>query len=110
MHSIVNPLLDLYSWPWINEASEALRHITLLENGQGIAQETRGFDEKSGSTFKLRSKEDSPDYRYMPDPNLPPLILDEVPTLLRSHATYKLRWYYRDSFSMLDQPCPNYRM
>lgn len=41
-------------------------------------QETRGFDEQKAETYLLRSKEDAPDYRYMPDPNLPPLLLDEV--------------------------------
>ncbi|KAG8218999.1 glutamyl-tRNA(Gln) amidotransferase subunit B [Butyriboletus roseoflavus] len=55
--------------------SEVFRHISLLESGQTVPQETRGFDEAKAETFKLRSKEDSPDYRYMPDPNLPPLIL-----------------------------------
>ncbi|KAF8550387.1 Glutamyl-tRNA amidotransferase B subunit [Imleria badia] len=55
--------------------SEVFRHIDLLDRGQAIPQETRGFDEAKAETFKLRSKEDSPDYRYMPDPNLPPLLL-----------------------------------
>ncbi|KAN0097054.1 GatB/GatE catalytic domain containing protein [Tylopilus felleus] len=55
--------------------SEVFRHIGLLERGQTVPQETRGFDEAKAETFKLRSKEDSPDYRYMPDPNLPPLLL-----------------------------------
>ncbi|KIJ13270.1 hypothetical protein PAXINDRAFT_170551 [Paxillus involutus ATCC 200175] len=55
--------------------SEVFRHIQLLESGQTVPQETRGFDEAKAETFKLRSKEDSPDYRYMPDPNLPPLLL-----------------------------------
>ena len=59
-------------------ASEAFRHIDLLESGQTVPQETRGFDEAKAETFKLRSKEDSPDYRYMPDPNLPPLLLSPV--------------------------------
>ncbi|KAF9236240.1 GatB/GatE catalytic domain-containing protein [Melanogaster broomeanus] len=55
--------------------SEVFRHIRLLEGGHAVPQETRGFDETKSETFKLRSKEDSPDYRYMPDPNLPPLLL-----------------------------------
>ncbi|KAH7887387.1 GatB/GatE catalytic domain-containing protein [Phlebopus sp. FC_14] len=55
--------------------SEVFRHIQLLERGFAVPQETRGFDEDKAETFKLRSKEDSPDYRYMPDPNLPPLFL-----------------------------------
>ncbi|KAH8118408.1 glutamyl-tRNA amidotransferase [Phellopilus nigrolimitatus] len=57
--------------------SEALRHISLLEAGGIVTQETRGFDEHRAETFPMRSKEDTPDYRYMPDPNLPPLILED---------------------------------
>ncbi|KAI6152376.1 GatB/GatE catalytic domain-containing protein [Pisolithus tinctorius] len=57
--------------------SEVFRHIELLESGRTVPQETRGFDEDKAETFKLRSKEDSPDYRYMPDPNLPPLLLSQ---------------------------------
>jgi aspartyl-tRNA(Asn)/glutamyl-tRNA(Gln) amidotransferase subunit B len=59
-------------------ASEAFRHIKLLTSGQEVKQETRGFDEDRAETYSLRSKEDAPDYRYMPDPNIPPLLLTEV--------------------------------
>ncbi|KAG9015844.1 hypothetical protein FRB93_012409 [Tulasnella sp. JGI-2019a] len=58
-------------------ACEADRQISLLQKGSAVSQETRGFDESRVMTFKLRSKEDAPEYRYMPDPNLPPLILTE---------------------------------
>lgn len=57
--------------------SEVFRHIELLESGRSVAQDTRGFDENKAETFNLRSKADSPDYRYMPDPNIPPLLLSE---------------------------------
>lgn len=50
----------------------------MLEAGGSVLQETRGFDEEKAETYALRSKEDAPDYRYMPDPNLPPLLLGEV--------------------------------
>ncbi|CAE6445656.1 unnamed protein product [Rhizoctonia solani] len=56
--------------------AEILRHKKLLEQGLPVAQETRGFNEDTAETFRLRSKEDAPDYRYMPDPNLPPLIIE----------------------------------
>ena len=59
-------------------ASEVHRQIELLESGGSVAQETRGFDEDKAETYSMRSKEDAPDYRYMPDPNLPPLLIDEV--------------------------------
>jgi aspartyl-tRNA(Asn)/glutamyl-tRNA(Gln) amidotransferase subunit B len=54
-----------------------LRQISLIENGEAVLQETRGFDEDKAETYSLRSKEDAPDYRYMPDPNIPPLLLDQ---------------------------------
>jgi aspartyl-tRNA(Asn)/glutamyl-tRNA(Gln) amidotransferase subunit B len=59
-------------------AAEARRHISLLSSGQLVLQETRGFDDARGETFRLRGKEDAPDYRYMPDPNIPPLLLTEA--------------------------------
>ncbi|TFK55405.1 Glutamyl-tRNA amidotransferase B subunit [Heliocybe sulcata] len=58
-------------------ACEVFRQIELLEKGEAVQQETRGFDEAGARTFSLRSKEDAPDYRYMPDPNLPLLLLDQ---------------------------------
>ncbi|KAI0650451.1 Glutamyl-tRNA-Gln amidotransferase B subunit [Trametes meyenii] len=54
---------------------EAFRQIALLDRGVPVTQETRGFDEEKAETYSLRSKEDAPDYRYMPDPNIPPLLL-----------------------------------
>lgn len=56
--------------------SEVSRQISLIESGQPVSQETRGFNEDTGETYRLRGKEDAPDYRYMPDPNLPPLLLE----------------------------------
>ena len=46
-----------------------------------MPQETRGFDENTFETYPLRSKEDAPDYRYMPDPNLGVLAISEVGNL-----------------------------
>lgn len=45
---------------------------------QPVDQETRRYDAWSKETIVLRSKDDAPDYRYMPDPELPPLILPKV--------------------------------
>ncbi|KAI0331302.1 Glutamyl-tRNA amidotransferase B subunit [Cubamyces sp. BRFM 1775] len=56
---------------------EAFRQIALLDQGIPVTQETRGFDEEKAETYSLRSKEDAPDYRYMPDPNIPPLLIDK---------------------------------
>ncbi|MES2409226.1 MAG: Asp-tRNA(Asn)/Glu-tRNA(Gln) amidotransferase subunit GatB, partial [Patescibacteria group bacterium] len=58
---------------------EIERHIGVLENGETIAQETRGFDESTGKTFSQRKKEDSHDYRYFPEPDIPKLYISEIP-------------------------------
>jgi len=55
---------------------EARRQIEVLEGGGEIRQETRLFNANTGETRALRSKEDAPDYRYFPDPDLLPLRLD----------------------------------
>ncbi|KAH7101254.1 GatB/GatE catalytic domain-containing protein [Auriculariales sp. MPI-PUGE-AT-0066] len=57
---------------------EVQRQQQLLESGQVVRQETRGFDEDHIETYSLRSKEDAPDYRYLPDSNLPPIIIDSM--------------------------------
>jgi aspartyl-tRNA(Asn)/glutamyl-tRNA(Gln) amidotransferase subunit B len=53
------------------------RQITVLETGGRITQETRLWNEKEGKTYTMRSKEDAPDYRYFPEPDLPPLEVCE---------------------------------
>ncbi len=58
---------------------EVERHIELLEKGEQIVQETRGWDENKEETFSQRAKEDSHDYRYFPDPDLPKLFISEIP-------------------------------
>lgn len=64
--------------------SEIDRQITLIESGGVVQQATRGFDAVSGETFHLRSKEDAPDYRYMPDPELGAIIISDVRGFLPS--------------------------
>jgi aspartyl-tRNA(Asn)/glutamyl-tRNA(Gln) amidotransferase subunit B len=56
---------------------EARRQIEILEGGGKIDQETRLFDPNVGETRTMRSKEDAHDYRYFPDPDLLPLVIDE---------------------------------
>ncbi|RIB08742.1 Aspartyl/glutamyl-tRNA amidotransferase subunit B [Gigaspora rosea] len=56
---------------------EIERQIKELENGNKIVQETRGFDVLKNKTFRLRTKETATDYRYMPEPDLSPLILNK---------------------------------
>lgn len=55
---------------------EVARQIAILEDGGEIVQETRLFDANRGETRSMRGKEDAHDYRYFPDPDLPPLHLD----------------------------------
>mgnify|MGYP003477471520 FL=1 len=55
---------------------EISRQVAILESGGRIVQETRGFDHEAGRTYSLRSKGDAHDYRYFPDPDLPPLFVD----------------------------------
>jgi aspartyl-tRNA(Asn)/glutamyl-tRNA(Gln) amidotransferase subunit B len=55
---------------------EIARQIAILESGGRIAQETRGWVEATRETVSQRSKEDSHDYRYFPEPDLPPLVLE----------------------------------
>ena len=56
---------------------EAVRQIAVIEAGGTIDQETRLFDSDKGTTRPMRSKEEAHDYRYFPDPDLLPLVLDE---------------------------------
>ncbi len=57
--------------------AEAARQVEVWESGGTVMQETRLFDPSRGVTRSMRSKEDAHDYRYFPDPDLLPLVLDE---------------------------------
>lgn len=56
---------------------EYKRQVDAIEKGEKIVQETRRFDPDTGKTYTMRTKEDANDYRYFPDPDLPPIILTE---------------------------------
>jgi len=56
---------------------EVKRMIDLVEKGEPILQQTRSFDASNDTTFALRTKEEANDYRYFPDPDLPPFIVNE---------------------------------
>lgn len=77
---------------------EFRRQIERLEKGEKIVQETRGWDDAKQRTSSQRSKEDAQDYRYMPDADIPPIILTDeeiaeiqkdVPTL---PSEYRAKW------------------
>jgi aspartyl-tRNA(Asn)/glutamyl-tRNA(Gln) amidotransferase subunit B len=57
-------------------AFEIERQAAILDAGEPLVQETRGWSEERGSTYRMRVKETSDDYRYFPEPDLPPLHLD----------------------------------
>ena len=59
-------------------ASEIERQVSILDAGGSVVQETRGWSEAAQDTFSQRSKEFAEDYRYFPEPDLPPLELDPV--------------------------------
>jgi aspartyl-tRNA(Asn)/glutamyl-tRNA(Gln) amidotransferase subunit B len=57
---------------------EISRQIDLIEGGGKVVQETRLWDTSSGRTHSMRSKEEAHDYRYFPEPDLPPLLVDDA--------------------------------
>lgn len=70
---------NINSFAFVKKAIEfeTARHIPFLENGQKPPQETRGWNEDKGITFAQRSKENAEDYRYFPDPDIPPIELEQ---------------------------------
>lgn len=72
-------LKNLNSFRFIKQAIEieASRQVEIIENGGKVDQETRLFDPQRAETRSMRSKEDAHDYRYFPDPDLPPLLLSK---------------------------------
>lgn len=82
-------------------AYEVERHIECLEKGEKIVQETRGWDEGKEVTFSQRLKEESHDYRYFPDPDLPKIYISEIPELAPEAIKKELPelpWVRRERF------------
>ncbi len=57
--------------------AEAERQIELIEDGEKVVQETRRWDDSKGTSYAMRSKEDAQDYKYFPEPDLPPISLSD---------------------------------
>jgi aspartyl-tRNA(Asn)/glutamyl-tRNA(Gln) amidotransferase subunit B len=81
-------LKNINSFRFVQNAieHEIARQIRILEDGGRITQETRLWDAQSGTSATMRTKEEANDYRYFPDPDLPPLAIggDTMGTILRS--------------------------
>mgnify|MGYP000890202204 FL=1 len=77
---------------------EFRRQVDLLEAGHAVVQETRGWNDDTQTTTSQRSKEDAQDYRYMPDPDIPPIVLtdDDVARIQADMpelpAHYRTKW------------------
>jgi len=71
---------NLNSFRFMHDAIEfeVRRQIELIEDGGQVVQETRLYDPDRRETRSMRTKEDAQDYRYFPDPDLPPLVIDEA--------------------------------
>jgi aspartyl-tRNA(Asn)/glutamyl-tRNA(Gln) amidotransferase subunit B len=72
-------LKNINSFRFVEKAIEyeIARQIAVIEGGGRIVQETRGWDSAVGKTFTMRSKEEAHDYRYFPEPDMPPLLISE---------------------------------
>jgi aspartyl-tRNA(Asn)/glutamyl-tRNA(Gln) amidotransferase subunit B len=73
-------LKNINSFRFVEKAisHEIARQQAVLGASGRVVQETRGWNEDQATTFTMRTKEEAQDYRYFPDPDLPPLVLDEV--------------------------------
>lgn len=81
---------------------EFKRQVDILERGEEVVQETRGWNDDKQITISQRSKEDAQDYRYMPDPDIPPVVLtDEVIVEIQSKVPM-LPGEYREKWSALN--------
>ncbi len=71
---------NLNSFRAVEKAAEyeIQRQIEQLEKGNEIVQETRGWNDAKQKTYAMRTKEDAHDYRYFPEPDIPPIVLDDA--------------------------------
>jgi aspartyl-tRNA(Asn)/glutamyl-tRNA(Gln) amidotransferase subunit B len=73
-------LKNMNSFRFLRQAIdyEVRRQVEVVESGGAVEQETRLFDPQRGETRSMRSKEEAHDYRYFPEPDLPPLLVDQA--------------------------------
>ena len=94
---------NLNSFRSVEKAAEYefRRQVELLEKGERVVQETRGWDEAKQKTNSQRSKEDAQDYRYMPDADIPPIVLSDEEIREIQAGVPKLPPQYREEFTQL---------
>jgi aspartyl-tRNA(Asn)/glutamyl-tRNA(Gln) amidotransferase subunit B len=80
---------------------EFRRQVELLERGEKVVQETRGWDEAKQKTTSQRSKEDAQDYRYMPDADIPPIVLTDEEIAKIQTEVPNLPGYYREAWKSI---------
>lgn len=95
---------NLNSFRSVEKAAEYefKRQIELLERGERVAQETRGWDDAKQKTSSQRSKEDAQDYRYMPDADIPPIILSNEEIEAVQATVPLLPPFYREAWKVLE--------
>ena len=81
---------------------EFARQTALLEKGEKVKQETRGWNDASGKTTPQRSKEEAQDYRYMPEPDVPPVVLMQEFVDKIEHEMPMMPDEYRTRFDSLN--------
>jgi len=77
---------------------ERERQIDVLEEGGTLVQETRRWDDEKGESFSMRSKENAQDYRYFPDPDLLPIVIDEDMLNKVRQSLPELAWQKRERY------------
>lgn len=95
---------NLNSFRSVEKAAEYefKRQVELLKRGEKVVQETRGWDDAKQKTSSQRSKEDAQDYRYMPDPDIPPVVLQQDQIDKIQAEVGMLPQEYRQAFSSLN--------
>lgn len=95
---------NLNSFRSVEKAAEYefRRQIEVLERGQRVVQETRGWDDAKQKTNSQRSKEDAQDYRYMPDADIPPVVLTDEEISEIQATVPMLPSAYREAWLTLD--------
>lgn len=94
---------NLNSFRSVEKAAEYefRRQVAVLEKGDKVVQETRGWDDAKQTTSSQRSKEDAQDYRYMPDADIPPIILSENEIIEIQATVPMLPPAYREKWATL---------